>query len=82
MNEMEQSGVLASTPTTNGMHYQEEEEPPSKRGRWPIWQNVPDDQWQDWRWQSQHAIRSARQIRDLLRFTSQELAALKRLDRE
>jgi lysine 2,3-aminomutase len=58
----------------------EEEEPPGKPRRHPLWRNVPDHQWNDWRWQSQHAIRSVRQLRDLLPFTAEELEAIGALE--
>ena len=54
----------------------EEEEPPGKPRRHPLWRDVPDHQWDDWRWQSQNAIRSVRQLRDLLPFTPDELEAI------
>ena len=47
----------------------DDDEPPGKPRRHPLWQDVPDHQWDDWRWQSQNAIRSVRQLRDLLPFT-------------
>src|SRR5207302_3183323 len=60
----------------------EEEEPPGKPRRHPLWRDVPDQQWNDWRWQSQHAIRSVRQLRDLLTFTPDELEAIGALEGE
>ena len=60
----------------------EEEEPPGKPRRHPLWRNVPDHQWDDWRWQSQNAIRSVRQLRDLLSFTPEELEAIGTLETE
>jgi lysine 2,3-aminomutase len=60
----------------------EEEEPPGKPRRHPLWRNVPDHQWNDWRWQSQNAIRSVRQLRDLLSFTPEELEAIGALEGE
>src|SRR5436305_9364774 len=56
--------------TVNGV---EEEEPPGKPRRHPLWRDVPESRWNDWRWQSQNAIRSVRQLRDLLAFTPEEL---------
>src|SRR6516162_4548682 len=56
--------------TTSGI---EEEEPPGMPRRHPLWRSVPDHQWNDWRWQSQNAIRSVRQLRDLLHFSPDEL---------
>ncbi len=47
-----------------------------------MWAHVPGDQWNDWRWQSQHAIRSARQLKDVLSFSGAEMAALELLDRQ
>ncbi len=63
------------------------DEPPSPRTlairdasrRHPIWADVPDDDWHDWRWQSQHAIRSPRQLADLLPFSPEERLAVERL---
>lgn len=60
----------------------EEEEPPGKPRRHPLWQDVPETQWNDWRWQSQNAIRSVRQLRDLLPFTPAELEAIGELEGE
>jgi lysine 2,3-aminomutase len=60
----------------------EEEEPPGKPRRHPLWRDVPDHQWDDWRWQSQNAIRSVRQLRDLLCFSPQELEAIGSLETE
>jgi lysine 2,3-aminomutase len=65
--------------TTNGI---EEEEPPGKPRRHPLWRDVPDHQWNDWRWQSQNAIRSVRQLRDLLPFSLEELEAIGAIEGE
>jgi lysine 2,3-aminomutase len=58
----------------------EEEEPPGKPKRHPLWRTVPDHQWDDWRWQSQNALRSVRQLRYLLTFTPEELEAIGELE--
>src|SRR5438445_9897637 len=58
----------------------EEEEPPGKPKRHPLWRSVPDHHWDDWRWQSQNAIRSVRQLRNLLFFTPDELEAIGSLE--
>ena len=58
----------------------EDDEPPSRSRRHPLWQDVPDEQWDDWRWQTQNSIRSVRQLRTLLRFAPDELEALGRLE--
>src|SRR5437763_5880909 len=83
MNETEERTGLTPRSvdheTANGI---EEEEPPGKPRRHPLWRNVPDRQWNDWRWQSQQAIRSIRQLRDLLPFTAEELEAIGALEGE
>src|SRR5213596_104471 len=82
MNESEERTGLhprSVTPSTKGI---EEEEPPGKPKRHPLWRNVPDKQWNDWRWQSQQAIRSVRQLRELLSFTPEELEAIGALEGE
>jgi lysine 2,3-aminomutase len=63
--------------TTKGI---EEEEPPGKPWRHPLWRDVPDHHWNDWRWQSQNAIRSVRQLRNLLPFSPEELEAIGSLE--
>jgi len=60
----------------------EDEEPPSQPRRHAQWRDVPDEQWDDWRWQTQNSVRSVRQLRHLLRFTPHELEALGRLESE
>jgi len=60
----------------------EEDEPPGKTKRHPLWRKVPKKQWDDWRWQSQNAIRSVRQLRDLLPFRPEELEAIGSLEAE
>ncbi len=76
MNETEERTGLdprSVLPTVNGL---EEEEPPGKPRRHPLWRDVPDHLWDDWRWQSQNAIRSVRLLRILMFFTPQELEAI------
>jgi lysine 2,3-aminomutase len=63
--------------TTKGI---EEEEPPGKPRRHPLWRDVPDHHWNEWRWQSQNAIRSVRQLRNLLPFSPEELEAIGSLE--
>src|SRR3954466_2374801 len=60
----------------------DDEEPPGKPRRHPLWRDVPDHLWEDWRWQSQNAIRSVRQLRDLLPFTDDELRVIGELEAE
>src|SRR5713226_4159095 len=82
MNESEERTGLdprSACQTTNGI---EEDEPPGKPRRHPLWRDVPDHQWNDWRWQSQNAIRSVRQLRNLLPFSPKELEAIGTLEGE
>jgi len=65
-----------SRPTTGA----DEDEPPGKSRRHPLWRDVPDSQWNDWRWQSQNAIRSVRQLRNVLPFSAEELEAIGSLE--
>lgn len=65
----------------------EDDEPPSRPGptsarRHPAWADVPDHQWDDWRWQTANAVRSVRQLRTLLPLAADELEAIGRLEGE
>jgi lysine 2,3-aminomutase len=60
----------------------DDEDPPGKPRRHPLWRNVPKKQWDDWRWQSQNAIRSVRQLRDLIPFSEEELEVMGDLEAE
>ena len=59
-----------------------DDEPPSRPRRHEMWREVPDHQWEDWRWQSQNAVRSVRQLRDLLPFSDAELETIGALEAE
>ncbi len=69
----------AVPPTVSGS---EDEDPPSLPRRHPLWRDVSDEQWDDWRWQTHNSIRSIRQLRNLLHFSPDELEALGRLEGE
>lgn len=60
----------------------DDDEPPSCRRRHPEWADVSDAHWDDWRWQTQNAVRSVRQLRNLLPFSDEALVALGRLEGE
>lgn len=47
--------------------------------RHPAWADVPAHLWDDWRWQSQHAVRNARQVGDLLPVSVEERRAMDQL---
>ena len=46
----------------------------SGRGRWeiPLWRDVTDEQWNDWRWQVKHSIRTPDALKKVLRLTAAE----------
>jgi lysine 2,3-aminomutase len=53
------------------------DEPPGKADEPPgIWADVPAEQWQDWRWQMRHALRTADQLSRVIRLTPDEKQAL------
>src|SRR5262245_57145007 len=75
MNETEaRTGFSSGSPARTKSY--DDEEPPSRPRRHPLWRDVPDSKWDDWRWQSQHAIRTTAQLRELLPFSPDELDAL------
>jgi lysine 2,3-aminomutase len=82
MSDSEERSEFPPRPFTRIAGGGEEEEPPGKPRRHPLWRDVPDHLWDDWRWQSQHAIRSVRQLRGLLAFTPAELEAIGSLETE
>ncbi len=47
---------------------------PSKRA--PIFADVPDDKWNDWRWQLSHRLNSAEEIEKIIHLTDSERKAL------
>src|SRR5580700_2292612 len=83
MSEPESRASISCPPVPQTMGaFNDDDEPPSQPRRLPVWADVPDHQWDDWRWQSQNAIRSVRQLRNLLPFTNEELEAIGRLESE
>jgi lysine 2,3-aminomutase len=80
MNESDERTGIEPRSVRQTLKGFDEEEPPGKPKRHPLWRDVPDHQWNDWRWQSQNAIRSVRQLRDLLSFTTEELEAIGSLE--
>ncbi|MEX2140620.1 MAG: KamA family radical SAM protein [Pirellulales bacterium] len=92
MND-ENAGSIVASPS--GTMLGEAEEPPSRPRtsrlsslsqnlapgkRHPAWAEVPDQQWNDWRWQRQHAIRTTDQLAALLPLPDDEIVALRGLE--
>ena len=87
MNRYEAAALAVSCSNTaftgsaiNGSSIEESEEPPGKPRRHPKWDAVPQDQWDDWRWQMQNAIRTTSQLAEFFPYSSEELAALESLE--
>ena len=55
-------------------------EPTTHGRRHPHWKDVPDHLWEDWRWQRQHAVRSATQLAELISLPPEEVKALEALE--
>ena len=51
---------------------------PAVSRRAPIWEDVPDEQWNDWRWQLSHRVNDLEEIEQILRLTPEERAGLSR----
>ena len=51
---------------------------PSHRA--PLYKDIPDEQWNDWRWQLSHRLNSAEDIGKVLKLTDSELRALNARD--
>jgi len=54
------------------------EEPPHRRNsqqsrRAPIWADVPDAQWNDWRWQLSHRLNSLAELSQIINLTEEEV---------
>jgi len=66
----------------NGSEFADGDEPPSPPShrpnpdRHPAWADVPDRDWNDWRWQSQNAVRHTKRLVELLDFSPEEHRAL------
>ncbi len=77
MNRFEAASIAA--PESSSLP-EENEEPPGKPRRHSKWNDVPDEQWDDWRWQMQNAIRTTSQLAEFIFFGPQEFAALESLE--
>ncbi len=46
-----------------------------------LWRDIPDEQWDDWRWQLSHRLNSADQLAQVIRLTDEEIAGLNAEDK-
>jgi lysine 2,3-aminomutase len=66
--------VLAEEPP----HPNSEEEPPGRTNtgvlsrRAHVWSDVPDSQWNDWRWQLSHRLNTPEELRQIIHLTEEE----------
>jgi len=51
------------------------------RARPAVWASVPDEHWDDWRWQLSHRLNTLEQLRGVLRLTADEEAGVTARDR-
>lgn len=77
---MNQLVAAVSAESNHGMAAEDSEEPPSKSRRHVRWSDVPQEAWEDWRWQMQHAIRTTTQLAELLPHTPEQIEILTRLE--
>ena len=73
MNQLDAASFAVSA-------HEESEEPPSSSRRHPHWKDVPHEQWEDWRWQMQNAVRTTSQLTELLPHSPHDIAALEHLE--
>jgi len=84
MNRLETASTAVSVSgiTVGGSLPDESEEPPGTSRRHPKWRDVPAEQWDDWRWQMQNAIRTTSQLAEFLPISPQDLASLENLEQQ
>src|SRR6266516_6164724 len=49
---------------------------PAVSRRAPLWADVPDEQWNDWRWQLSRRVNTLEEIGTILRLTDEEIEGL------
>ena len=54
---------------------------PAVSRRAPIWEDVPDAQWNDWRWQLSNRVNDLEEIEQILELTDDERAGLSAPDK-
>jgi len=48
----------------------------SRSRRAPIWAGVPDEQWDDWRWQLSHRLNTLQELQSFIRLTPEEVEGI------
>jgi hypothetical protein len=54
---------------------------PAVSRRAPIWDDVPDEKWDDWRWQLSHRVNDLEEIEQILELTDEEREGLSAPDK-
>jgi len=72
-----EAASLAASPLVPG---DESEEPPGTSRRHPKWQDTPQEQWDDWRWQMQNAVRTTSQLAEFFPLADQDREAFEGLE--
>ncbi len=54
---------------------------PAVSRRAPIWADVPDEKWNDWRWQLSHRVNDLEEIEQILELTDEEREGLSAPDK-
>jgi len=54
---------------------------PAVSRRAPTWADVPDEKWNDWRWQLSHRVNDLAEIEQILNLTDEERAGLSAPDK-
>jgi lysine 2,3-aminomutase len=49
---------------------------PARSRRAPLWADVPDEKWDDWRWQLSNRINTLDEVAQVLNLTDEEMAGL------
>ena len=57
------------------------DERPAVSGRAPIYEDVPDEKWNDWRWQLSHRVNDLEEIEQILNLTDEERDGLSAPDK-
>ncbi|HEX3427961.1 MAG TPA: hypothetical protein VHS36_04075, partial [Candidatus Limnocylindrales bacterium] len=54
---------------------------PAVSRRAPIWDDIPDEKWNDWRWQLSHRVNELAEIEQILELTDEEREGLSAPDK-
>ncbi|MBN1484170.1 MAG: lysine 2,3-aminomutase [Chloroflexia bacterium] len=61
----------------NAFDESSEDKPPPASSRAPLWANVPEAQWDDWRWQLRHRLNTLEELQQFIRLTPEEIEGVR-----